>query len=223
MKSLNQIITTLDFKIREKTNPLLGPIRRKMAGLKDKQSFTILSNNCWGGHVYRFFYLPYTSPTVGLYFFTEDYLKFLKNLNHYLSLDIRFITHDQSRFSKILKERNTPPCPIGVLDDIEIIFLHYHSEEEARKKWNRRKERMNRTKMIVKMSEQNLCTHDHLKSFDLLPYETKFVFVHKDYGISSQIVCKEFEKYDEVTNDTDHFRRHVKLIKLVRQFLSATN
>lgn len=216
MKSIKHIVNVLNIRIRERLNPLLGPIRRRMAGIDECNSLTIISNNCWGGHVYRYFNLPYSSPTIGMYFFTEDYLKFLKKLSYYLSIEISFITHEQSKYKDILKERNTPPCPIGVLDDIEIIFLHYHSEEEAKRKWNRRKERMDMSKIIVKMTEQNLCTPAQLKVFDSLPYKNKLVFVHKDYGLASQIVCGEFKKYGEVTNDTDRFRRHVNLISLVK-------
>lgn len=179
-------------------------------------SLNIISNNCWGGHVYRYFNLPYNSPTVGLFFFTEDYIRFLSNIKYYLSLNFKFISQEKSRYSEELKKRNTPPCPIGVLDDIEIVFLHYHLEEEARTKWNRRKERLDLDNTIVKMSEQNLCTPDHLRAFNQLPFKRKFVLVHKDYGIESQIVCKEFIKKGEVTNDTDEFRRHVNLIRLVR-------
>ena len=206
----------LRVKIRELLNPYFGPIRRRMAGLKKDNSFTIISNNCWGGHVYRYFNLFYSSPTVGMFFFAEEYLRFLRNLKYYLSLNIRFITISESRYRDILIERNNPNCPIGVLDDVEIVFLHYHSAEEAYQKWNRRKERMDFSRIIVKMSEQNLCTPEHLKEFDSLPYQEKFVFVHRDYGLESQIVCKEFASKQEVGNDTDNFRKHVNLIKLVK-------
>ena len=180
------------------------------------KTLTILSNNCWGGHVYRYFGLPYTSPTVGLFIYTDEYIRFLKNLKYYLSLDLRFIPIEKSRYRDILVSKQIVNSPIGVLDDVEIVFLHYHSEEEAREKWNRRKERMDLDNLIIKMSEQNLCTPDHLKEFDNLPYKRKFVLVHKDYGLDSQIVCKEFAKKGEILNDTDEFRRHVNLIALVK-------
>ncbi len=97
-------------------------------------------------------------------------------MEYYFSLDLQFISHEQSKYCEDLKLRNTPPCPIGVLDDIEIVFLHYHSEEEAYTKWNRRKERIDINNVIVKMSEQNHCTCEHLNAFDALPYKTKFVW-----------------------------------------------
>ena len=213
---MNHYWIVLNVKVREFLNPYLGPIRRKRAGLREGDSLNIISNNCWGGHVYRYFNLPYTSPTIGLFFFTDDYIKFIGNLKYYLSLDLVFISQEQSRYREELKKRNTPQCPIGVLDDVEVVFLHYHSEEEARTKWNRRKERINLANIIVKMSEQNLCTPKQLQAFDALPYPQKFVLVHKDYGLKSQIVCEEFSRSGEVSNDTDEFRRHVNLIKLIK-------
>ena len=141
-------------------------------------------------------------------------------MDYYLSQDLHFITHEQSKYSEILKERKTPPCPIAQLDDIEIVFLHYHSEEEAKTKWNRRKGMMDKSHIIVKMIEQNYCTLEQLMTFDNLHFKNKIVFVHKDYGLASQIICKEFAKQGEVTNDTDQFRRHVNLIKLVRRVYS---
>lgn len=158
--------------------------------------------------------MPYTSPTVGMFFFSEEYIKFLKRLEYYLSLDIKFITPKASRYKDKLSSLNIH-CPIGVLDDVEIVFLHYHSEEEAYMKWNRRKQRIDLANVIVKMSEQNLCTPELLEEFDSMPYKRKFVLVHKDYGLKSQIVCNEFANKGEITNDTDEFRRHIKLISLV--------
>ena len=32
------------------------------------KKFTIISNNCWGGWVYREFAVPYQTPTIGLFF-----------------------------------------------------------------------------------------------------------------------------------------------------------
>lgn len=55
----------------------LSKVRRSKIKNKD---FTIISNNCWGGYVYRYYGLEYNSPTIGGYFFSEDYIKFLKNL-----------------------------------------------------------------------------------------------------------------------------------------------
>ena len=57
-----------------KLNPILGPIRRRNLNNVD---FTIISNNCWGGICYEYFNMLKNSPTVGLYFYPDDYIKFI--------------------------------------------------------------------------------------------------------------------------------------------------
>lgn len=61
-------------KLREYTNPWFASVRRMKLNRAD---FTVISNNCWAGSVYRYFGLPYLSPTAGLYFFASDYIKFI--------------------------------------------------------------------------------------------------------------------------------------------------
>ena len=46
----------------------------------NKEKFTIISNNCWGGMVYESVNLIKQSPTVGLYILPTDYLKFISNI-----------------------------------------------------------------------------------------------------------------------------------------------
>lgn len=57
--------------LREKTNRCLGRARLKRLRSTD---FTVISNNCWAGTVYRYFNLPYLSPTCGLYFLLRTML-----------------------------------------------------------------------------------------------------------------------------------------------------
>ena len=45
-------------------NRFLADNRRSKLNNTD---FSIISNNCWGGSVYRHYGIPYLSPTVGLY------------------------------------------------------------------------------------------------------------------------------------------------------------
>ena len=75
-------------KIRERMNLYLGKCRRKK--LLD-EDVTIISNNCWAGHVYRYFGIEYLSPTIGVYFFADDYVKFCKNLKYYIEQKMKFI------------------------------------------------------------------------------------------------------------------------------------
>lgn len=206
------LLDVIQIKIREKLNPYLGPHRRKKL---HNSHFTIISNNCWAGHVYRYFSLPYSTPTVGLYFFSEDYIKFLENLKEYLNKDLEFIKINESRFCNILKERGgkNSTCPIGKLGDIEIIFLHYKTEEEALEKWNRRKSRIYWDNIYVKMAEQNNCSMAHMERFEMLTFEKKILFTSKDYGLPSQVIYKEYAEEGQVTNDTTHFRRYINIVE----------
>lgn len=211
MNRLIGIKDILFIKVRERLNPVLGPIRRKSIINK---KFTIISNNCWAGHVYRYFSLPYLTPTVGLYFFSEDYVRFLENLKEYLSMKLEFIQLEDSKYYEVLIERGGKDvsCPIGKLGDIEIVFLHYKTKEEAYEKWNRRVSRICWDNLFVKMSEQNNCSVDLMKRFEQLPYK-KVLFTSKDYNFPSQVVYTEFLGKGQVLNDTTHFRRYINLPK----------
>ena len=154
-----------------------------------------------------------------MYFFCEDYIKFVYNLKHYLSIEPQFVTYKESRYRNILEARggSNIKCPVGIIDDIEIIFLHYKTFEEAREKWARRKARINWDNIFFKMSEQNECALQHLLAFDNLPTNKKFVFTHKDYKLRSQIIFREFENEECVLNDTTHFNRYIDLTRWLLQ------
>lgn len=64
-------------QIKRLLRKIISPIKR--FGLKNKK-FSIISNNCWGGIVYDIFGLQYLSPTIGLFMFSDDYIRFCENL-----------------------------------------------------------------------------------------------------------------------------------------------
>lgn len=212
MLLFEKLLDPIRVRFRERLNPYLGNLRQHKL---NNNKFTIISNNCWGGHVYRFFNLPYDSPTIGLYLFSEDYIRFVYNLNYYLNMELLFIPYQKSKYKDILEMRGETKCPIGVLDDIEIIFLHYHTPEEALQKWTRRKKRIHWDNLIFKMSEQNLCSLKFLQQFDNLPVKNKLLFTSADYGLASQVVFGDWVGHEEVVNDTLHFRKYVDLVKLI--------
>lgn len=150
-------------KISGLTNPLIGKYRKSRLINTD---FTIISNNCWAGICYEYYGLPKLSPTVGLYFFADEYIKFLNNLERYLSIDLRFINVHDSKYCKALIDKKQSNVPIGILDDVEIVFLHYKDAIIAREKWQRRVERVNWNNMIYKFSYMNNCTSGHIHAFE---------------------------------------------------------
>lgn len=178
--------------------------------------FTIISNNCWGGLVYQRYNLPYNTPTVGLYFFADDYIKFVSDLEYYLSLKLNFIDVEKSRHYEVLQRRGELDVPIGILDDVEIVFLHYKDKEEAFNKWERRKTRVDRSNLIIKFSEMNQCTDQHLARFNNLPYKIKFVFTHNIRpDIESSIVYYGYEMKTEVENDTNKYADYIQIDSLI--------
>ena len=207
---MNNKVKSLSLKIQRK---LLAPIRKKSL---DRTDFTILSNNCWAGHVYRYFDLPYSTPTVGLFFYAPDYIKLINNAKYYFAQELKFISYERSKYRDDLIRRGYQQKPIGMIGDVEIIFLHYSDENEAREKWERRTARMNFDNLIIKFSQQNLCTEKELKSFDELNFNKKLMFVNKpDMPYDCAVYYPGYEDKTEVENDTVFFDQYVDLKELI--------
>lgn len=191
-------------------------IRKRLINNTD---FTIISNNCWGGVLYEYFGIQKNSPTIGMYFFASDYLKFIKNLKYYTSIEMKVIPSQKSKYYKKLVEMGSAQAPVGVLDDIEISLLHYHNPEEAIEKWGRRIERINWDNLIVKFSYMNECTYEMLKEFDEIDFSNisehckKIMFVPRPMPeFASAIYWKGFEEEKQITNDTYVFNQYFRLI-----------
>lgn len=126
---------------------------------------------------YRFLKMPYLSPTVNLFFHAPCYLKFASRLDYYLAQELRFVS--QSRYPEAHDTHaNFNYYPIGVLGDIEIHFMHYDSEDDALDKWNRRKKRINRDKLIFAFTDRDLCTPELMQQFDDLPGQKILLTAH---------------------------------------------
>lgn len=165
-------------KIKIETASFCYEVKRSFAKRSVKnRDFTIISNNCWAGRTYQYLDMPYLSPTVGLYFFAPDYIKFISDLKYYFDTPLEFIKPEESKYFDELKRKNQLDKPIGLIDDVEIVFLHYKSENEALEKWNRRKERVNFNDIILKFSWMNLCENEHLEKFEALPFKNKILLV----------------------------------------------
>ena len=182
------------------------------------RDFTVISNNCWAGKLYQYLDMPYLSPTIGLYFFADDYIRFLKNLQYYISLDLEFISIEESKYRDELIRRKHDSAPLAKLDDVEIVFLHYKTKEEAKEKWNRRRQRINWDKMYFKFSKMNFCTEEHLKAFDELPFHHKFMLNNRK---PTQYKCEYYwngkSNEKEILLDTDPFPGILHITKLINE------
>ncbi len=127
---------------------------------------TILSCNCTGGVLYHDLGLQFTSPTINLYMRFPDFLRFLENLEYYLTLHITPYEGDVKR-----------DYPLGMLGDLLLFLVHYPSVEEADRKWQARKVRMDMDNIFVIATDRDGFTPEYLPRFNALPYRKK-IFTH---------------------------------------------
>ncbi len=153
--------------------------------------------------------MKYLTPTIGLYFSSSDYIKFISNLKYYLTLDLVEMKELQSK------------CKVnGKLGDIVIHFLHYDNFKEAKVKWEKRKKRINFSNLIIKMNDQNGCTLDDFSRFKELEYENKLFFTcNKSY-------IGDFVVYFNNDNDGAFLKDDIKSSKKyinIKKYLNKIN
>lgn len=159
--------------------------KRLRAKLKNHQ-MSVISSNCNGALILHDLGEAFRSPFVNLYLEPTDFIKYLQKPQHYQAQELVFVTSDRA-------------YPVAKLDDIVLYFVHYHSEDEARDKWQQRSVRLNWDNVFVMMTARDGFTETDLRVFDALPYEHKVVFVHKPYPeIKSAFYIKGFEEDEQL-------------------------
>ena len=204
-------------KLKDLSRPALAPIRRKKLKRTD---FTIISNNCWGGTCYEYFGLPKQSPTVGMYFFADEYIRFLKNIKYYLGLQISMISAEKSRYAAELEKRGQLDVPIGVLDDVEIVMLHYKDKNVAQEKWTRRVKRVNWDNIIYKFSYMNGCTDKHIHDFEMISNVDgikHFEFVTHPFPEYANSFVIQPNADGQIGNDTFYWNRYCNVVEILNR------
>ena len=206
-------MTYMKKKIKDLAIKKTAHWRRKKLVATD---FTIISNNCWAGDVYRYFGLPYQTPTVGMYFFADEYIRFCNNLPHYLTTPIEPLDFCDSKYQKELEQKGQTKKLLAHLDDVEIVLLHYTSWDEAREKWERRAKRVNFDRLIVKNSRQNGCTNENIEDFLKMPHKILFLDNHpSEHPNVVYISGYEHEKY--LLDDISTYRKHMDILKFLNE------
>ena len=169
--------------------------------------------------VYEEFGLIKRSPTVGGYFFSHDYIEFLQKFNEIIYQKIEFIELNESKHREWIIQNNNQDCPIGKLGDVEFVFVHYKSKNEAFDKWIRRVERINFDNLVFKYSMQNHASYEDLLAFDEMELPgKKIMFVNKpNMGFKSGTYYHGFENDDQVYNDTYLGTRHFDMISFFNE------
>lgn len=195
-------------------DPCFSWVARRQLKNKD---FTIISNNCVAGGIYHKFGLKYNSPTVGIFFFPDDYIKFLENIEYYVKLPLKFTNvskHPEN--SKRLKW-----YPIGVLDDVEVHFFHYKTECEALEKWSRRVKRLNLNNLFVIFVDRGFKV-DCFERFDALKFSHKVLFSFRPLASKFAVLVDDFAGTGDM-GESAQSRNYEKNLDLVKWLNGAPN
>lgn len=155
---------------------------------------SIISNDCWGGRMCKFYNLEFNSPFIGLFIVGPDYVKLLEN-REWISRPLEFFDITESKWIDYLKSVNQTSHPAARLQgtDIEIHFLHYPDQATAQAKWSRRVKRIDWNNAIVKFNQRDVCDDDLIRRFDRLPYPVKVCFTtHPVEGAESAVPLPDY-------------------------------
>lgn len=139
--------------------------------------FTLVCNNCIGGAFYHDYGLEFKSPFINVFIESDDFFKLMTNFKHYM-LDVKELIDITSK---------NDSCPVGLLDDIKIRFVHYNDFLSASEKWFIRTKRINFDHLFFLMSDidwdgshfSKFVNKSKLENF-LRENQTNFIFLTND-------------------------------------------
>ena len=122
MKLVRRINNSLRYRIKILLREILIFHYRMVINNK---KFCIISNDCWGGEMYKLLGRPFNTPFIGLMFMGPCYIKLLENPRFYLSLPLHF--KPKSKYTSMQKLNSGVDFTLSVFGnkDIEINFLNY--------------------------------------------------------------------------------------------------
>ena len=156
-------------KVIREYNPVAFSTLRRMRKEIRNKNVSFLCPDCLGGILFHDLGLQFRSPTVNLMLTQPDFVKFVLDLDHYLSLELEFFKDEVYTF----------PC--AKLGDITLYFTHYHSEQHAAEKWHERAKRLDRDNLFVLLLERDGLTEAQIRSLADLPVRGLVVFTANDY------------------------------------------
>jgi uncharacterized protein (DUF1919 family) len=146
-----------------------GALRaRLLRTLAGDRPFTIVSNNCWGAHVYQALGVPYATPFVGLFIPPESYLTLLGDFARLMSAVLEFTPASRSPSVNAWRAAEGLRYPIGLLGgEVEIDFQHYPDEAAAREAWRRRSARIvsDPQRLFFKFDDREGASAAHISAF----------------------------------------------------------
>ena len=114
-----------------------------------------------------------------------------------MSIDRDTISGREGRYSFDLDK-----LIIGRIDDVDIIFLHYRTFEEAKRKWEKRRSRVNFDNLIIKYNDQNGFDKSYYHDYYQLGFPRKLFFT-VDPDLLGHDGCFLFQSKDDDGNVDD--------------------
>lgn len=172
-----------------------------------QEPVTILSQNCIGGILYKDMGTQFTSPTIGLFLQGSDFVRFVSNLEDYLSRELEL--------------RWGGEYPIGMLEDVEIHFMHYDTCRQAREAWERRCRRINRDRILVLCTDRDGFAEKDFELWKQIQYPKLLFTANQAYrSHPDSLYFQEFGKRGAVGELIPH-RRFYRGGKLVQRIKAA--
>lgn len=155
-------------------------IRYKTLRLRLKNtSPTIISSDCIGGVASHNLGLRFNSPTVNLFFEKNDFFTFVENLPGFLNTEISEVVDTNVNY------------PVGRMEHdgkkVDVFFMHYKSFEDAKRKWEERKKRVDFSNIYIIQNSSN-ATEQDIKRFEALPYKNKMLITKENPTNSDSVV-----------------------------------
>lgn len=178
------------------------------------KNISIVSDDCWGGFLYRSLGLKYNTPFIVLPFEHNEYIELVNNLDYYLNLPL------------IINDNGLGYIKGNLGKKISFVFNHYISSDEIIQKWSRRVKRFNFENCLVKMT---LNDDEDVERFKKINIKNKIGFYYKKTDIENIIYLGDwynvkirfchnwrFYAFTNSTAQTDfNFGRYYDVFKLL--------
>lgn len=188
----------MDIKIKIKNalsnyNPFAISHRNRMQRKLVNRDFSFICPNCLGGMLLHDLGLPFLSPTVNLMMNQCKFIKFVLDMDYYLSQKLCF--YDDPYYV----------CPCAKVGEghraITIHFTLYASREEAESCWKKRIPRIRYDNLFVFAMEKDGITKEDILRLGTLKVRGVVVLTAHDYqGIPYTCFVPKYQKQGEVGN-----------------------
>lgn len=137
--------------------------------------FTLCSNNCLAGILYKAHGCEMFSPTINLIIKPKDYIKFCSEFQKYIGSELFFSRYE---WRPATKEH----YPVAQLLDIEIHMVHYKSFEDGKAAWDKRKKRIVWQNLFFILTDHHyLLSREDIEDFLNIEHKNKLCICSKSF------------------------------------------